>query len=240
MAPRSSRPTRWNVFLLISIPILVSGAAWPGLGRDSTHGKISTNAYQNRLPGEILVGCVDCNRSGRLGDKALIMKLLESDVEALRHISLILETGAQGGFGMQRIMFAVVLSAITIVPAFADVRIRSSPGGVVSDYLKFFSQVRQSGERVIIDGPCLSACTLVLDVVPRNRICVTSRAILGFHAPQVVDYRTGRILRSRQATRAVIAAYPARVRAWINRHGGLTRKLIFLRGRQLAALYPHC
>ena len=41
-----------------------------------------------------------------------------------------------------------------------------------------------SGEKVIIDGPCLSACTLVLSTVPSNRICVTKRAVLGFHAPR--------------------------------------------------------
>jgi len=141
---------------------------------------------------------------------------------------------------VRRVVFAVIWSIVAIGPALADVRILSSPGGVASDYLKFFSRVRQSGERVVIDGPCLSACTLVLDVIPRTRICVTSRAILGFHAPEVVDYRTGRIFRSRDITRAVTASYPASVRAWIRRNGGLTQKLIFLRGRQLTALYPRC
>ena len=34
----------------------------------------------------------------------------------------------------------------------------------------------------MIDGACLSACTLVLGIVPRERICVTQRAMLGFHA----------------------------------------------------------
>jgi hypothetical protein len=34
--------------------------------------------------GEPLVGCVECNRWGRPGDKTLIMELLEDDLEALR------------------------------------------------------------------------------------------------------------------------------------------------------------
>jgi hypothetical protein len=34
--------------------------------------------------GELLVGCVECNRWGRPGDKTLIMELLEDDLEALR------------------------------------------------------------------------------------------------------------------------------------------------------------
>ena len=32
----------------------------------------------------------------------------------------------------------------------------------------------------MIDGRCLSACTLVRGVIPRERICVTRRARLGF------------------------------------------------------------
>ena len=124
-------------------------------------------------------------------------------------------------------------------PALGDVRILSSGGGSVGQYLDFFAKVRQSGERVVIDGPCLSACTLVLSSVPRKRICATSRAVLGFHAPFVVDDK-GRSYRSRQITQAVNAAYPANVRAWIKRHGGLTQKTILLKGRELNAIVPRC
>jgi hypothetical protein len=100
--------------------------------------------------------------------------------------------------------------------------------------------VRQTGQRVVIDGPCLSACTLVLSTIPRNRICVTRRAVLGFHAPQWFDTRSGRTTRAPDATRAVTASYPAGVRAWIKKRGGLTQKVIYLRGRELSALYPRC
>jgi len=33
---------------------------------------------------------------------------------------------------------------------------------------------------------------------------------------------------------------PAGVRRWIRRRGGLTSRLLLLRGRELAALYPTC
>src|SRR4030042_6125294 len=102
---------------------------------------------------------------------------------------------------MRRLIFCVALSLVVIGPAFADVRILSSAGGVAGSYLNFFAQVRKSGQRVVIDGPCLSACTLVLSTVPRSRICVTQRAVLGFHAPLVVDQKSGRSFRSRDATR---------------------------------------
>ena len=134
---------------------------------------------------------------------------------------------------------AISLSLSLMGPASADVRIISSSGGVVGPYLAFFSQLRNLGQRVVIDGPCLSACTLVLNTIPRRRICVTQRAVLGFHAPVLVD-RTGRRFRSREATRAVAASYPAGVRKWIKQKGGLKRDLIYLRGRELASLYSRC
>lgn len=135
--------------------------------------------------------------------------------------------------------FALAVFFGCTAPALADIRILSSGGGSVGEYLNFFAKVRQSGERVVIDGPCLSACTLVLSAVPRKRICVTPRAILGFHAPYLLDAK-GRQYRSREITKTVHAAYPASVRAWIKRKGGLTQKTILLRGRELGALYPRC
>ena len=138
------------------------------------------------------------------------------------------------------IVVATVLAVAAMLPASADVRIRSSPGGAVEAYLAAFARVRQSGQRVVIDGPCLSACTLVLSTIPRNRICVTRRAVLGFHAPRWYDLQSGRTTRAPGATRAVTATYPAGVRAWIKKRGGLTQKVIYLRGKELSALYPRC
>ncbi|WP_076865122.1 hypothetical protein [Bradyrhizobium mercantei] len=121
----------------------------------------------------------------------------------------------------------------------ADVRILASPGGEVGPFLELFDRVRESGERVVIDGPCLSACTLVLSMVPGDRICVTRRAVLGFHAARSID-RRGRTYAEPEASEAVLEAYPAPVRGWIVRRGGLTSRLLLLRGRELAAIYPRC
>jgi hypothetical protein len=136
-------------------------------------------------------------------------------------------------------LFAVVCLALSIVPAFAEVWIKASPGGDVNDALNEFLEIRASGERVAIDGPCLSACTLVLSVVPHDRICVTPRAILGFHAAREVD-EAGRIYPARRATRLIMETYPPPIRSWIRRHGGLTGRLLLLRGRELASYYPRC
>ena len=137
------------------------------------------------------------------------------------------------------LVLAVTLWAIASVLARAEVRILASPGGEVGPFLYLFEKVRASGERVVIDGPCLSACTLVLSVVPESRICVTRRAVLGFHAARSID-RRGRLYAEPEASKLVLAAYPDPVRAWIARRGGLTSRLLMLRGRELKAIYPSC
>jgi hypothetical protein len=136
-------------------------------------------------------------------------------------------------------LLAATIGALLSLPARAEVRILASPGGQVGPFLDLFEQVRASGERVVIDGPCLSACTLVLSVVPAGRICVTRRAILGFHAARSID-RRGRMYAEPEASEVVLQAYPAPVRGWIRRRGGLTSHLLLLRGRELAAIYPSC
>src|SRR6266403_5108737 len=122
---------------------------------------------------------------------------------------------------------AALLCGLILPPAQAEIRILASPGGQVGPFLDLFEQVRQSGERVVIDGPCLSACTLVLSMVPSERICVTRRAVLGFHAARSID-RRGRMYAEPEASELVLEAYPAPVRSWIERRGGLTSRLLLL------------
>ena len=136
-------------------------------------------------------------------------------------------------------LLVAILCALASTPAQADVRILASPGGQVGAFLDLFERVRASGERVVIDGPCLSACTLVLSMVPNNRICVTRRAILGFHAARSIDAR-GHLYAEPEASELVLEAYPSPVRGWIRSRGGLTSRLLLLRGRELAAIYPSC
>jgi hypothetical protein len=124
--------------------------------------------------------------------------------------------------------------------AAAEVRIGGDPGGEVSSYIRKYEQIRDSGERVVIDGPCLSACTLVTGFVPRNRICVTRQAVLGFHAASYYDDVSRSLVPTRRGSRLVMSFYPPEIRRWINRHGGLTPRLMTLRGRELTALYNTC
>jgi len=111
-------------------------------------------------------------------------------------------------------------------------------GGPLGQYLLRFTKIRDSGERVIIDGNCHSACTLVT-IIPKERICVTRRAVLGFHAGWVDD-RNGNRSTSAEGTRVLFELYPPGIRNWINDHGGLGSRVILLKGRELMGFYPRC
>ena len=137
------------------------------------------------------------------------------------------------------LLLAVALWFFATMLARAEVRILASPGGQVGPFIDLFEKVRNSGERVVIDGPCLSACTLVLSMVPQERICVTRRAVLGFHAARSMD-RRGRLYAEPEASKLVLQAYPGPVKDWIERRGGLTSRLLLLRGRELSAMYHPC
>jgi hypothetical protein len=136
-------------------------------------------------------------------------------------------------------LIAAAAIVLTAANASATMRISDDVGGRIGAYVDQFSQVRASGERVVIDGPCLSACTLVLGIVPRDRICVTRRATLGFHAAWMPGPH-GRRVTSAVGTQALWDIYPQHVRRWIKARGGLSPRMKFLRGRELMSMYPLC
>jgi hypothetical protein len=121
----------------------------------------------------------------------------------------------------------------------AGVRIANDRGGQIGQYLDKYSELRASGQAVMIDGLCASACTIVLGAIPHDKICVTSNATLGFHA--AFDFAgNGRTVTNPQATQMLYSGYPSQVRRWISRRGGLTPRMIFLHGKQLQAMYRPC
>jgi len=133
----------------------------------------------------------------------------------------------------------LLASLVSLSSAHATVLISEDNGGRIDTYLNKFEMVRASGEQVVIDGPCLSACTMILGVIPRSRICVTRRARLGFHAAWHPG-NNGQPITSRGGTQLLMAVYPQEVRQWLARKGGLTPRMVYLYGRELAAMYPTC
>src|ERR1044071_2106546 len=136
-------------------------------------------------------------------------------------------------------LLAAVLLLAGVGASQAVVRIADDRGGRIGTYVDKYQGLRTSGETVIIDGLCASACTIVLGAVPHDRICVTSHANLGFHAAW--DFgANGRAVTNAEATHMLYTMYPPPVQKWIMARGGLTPLMIFLRGKQLQTMYKPC
>jgi hypothetical protein len=140
----------------------------------------------------------------------------------------------------QAALAGALASVFFTCAASAEVRIVNDPGGEVSSYIHKFHDLRAAGERVVIDGPCLSACTLLTGIIPRDHVCVTSRAVLGFHAASYFDDASRSLVPTRAGSRVVMRLYPAQIRSWIDRHGGLKPQLITMSGSELTSLYRTC
>ncbi len=136
-------------------------------------------------------------------------------------------------------LLAAVCFATLPAAAAAVLRIGNDHGGKIGVYWSRYFRVRGAGDEVVIDGTCASACTLVLGMVPHDRICVTANAALGFHAAWRRGFLGLKVI-NMPATRTLWSFYPKRIRQWIARHGGLGARMIYLSGPALTALYREC
>jgi hypothetical protein len=136
-------------------------------------------------------------------------------------------------------LLAATLLLVGVGTGHAVVRIADDRGGQIGRYVERYEQLRASGQTIMIDGLCASACTIVLGAIANNKICVTPNANLAFHAAW--DFgRRGRTITNPEATRMLYSMYPSQVQHWIASRGGLSPHMIFLRGRQLEAMYRPC
>ena len=136
-------------------------------------------------------------------------------------------------------LLATILLLEGMGASHAAVRIVDDRGGRIGTYVNKYQELRSSGKSVVIDGLCASACTIVLSAVAHDKICVTSRATLGFHAAWNFGAK-GRTITDREATLMLYSMYPMPVQRWIAARGGLTPHMIFLRGKVLQAMYKPC
>jgi hypothetical protein len=125
-----------------------------------------------------------------------------------------------------------------VQPSQGEVIIKNDRGGDVLEYYAKYQSLQSRGERVVIDGDCLSACTLVLGLIAKEQRCFTRRARFGFHAAWDESGKTQ--VRNAIGTAIFLSSYPAVILQWLDKHGGLTSKVLYLEGKELAAMYPPC
>jgi len=149
-----------------------------------------------------------------------------------RHRLLVRSLAATAG------LISILLTLVS-QPAAAVVRITDDEGGKLGDYYSRYQTLRASKDKVIIDGICSSACTMILGIVPPNRICVTRNAMLGFHAAWQPSFLGLKVI-NEPATRTLMSLYPVPIRQWIEHNGGLSSKMMYLTGPELMAFYREC
>jgi hypothetical protein len=122
------------------------------------------------------------------------------------------------------------LFLLSASPALAEtIEVYDNHGGRVAEYNARWARLAARGVNVKIIGPCQSACTVLLGHIPRERICVTPQASFGFHLAKLPA-----------ATETLRRAYAADIRAWINRHGGLTHNFIWMRAPDTYRYFKKC
>jgi hypothetical protein len=88
---------------------------------------------------------------------------------------------------MKKLFSSLLMAAALVVsqpsrvddPAVTHYITRGTGGGVLDHAVEFGGWSRH-GDRVVIDGECYSACTLILSA--NLKICATDKGVFGFHS----------------------------------------------------------
>lgn len=117
---------------------------------------------------------------------------------------------------MKKLIASLLLAATIITPAVAanTYRITDDFGGSIIEYIQKYRMLGQAGGKIEIDGFCLSACTLVLGTMDFEDVCVTDKAIFGFHS---ASGQFGEF--SSEGTRLMWQTYPKWVQDILREHG---------------------
>lgn len=127
------------------------------------------------------------------------------------------------------IIGAVILTLVGSVARADTVEITDDHGGFLFLYTMRWEKLAAQGVSVRINGPCLSACTVILGYIPRKKICATDKASLGFHLATM-----------QFATDQLWQIYPEDIRKWITAHGGLTYQVMWMQVPEIFHFVQKC
>lgn len=146
---------------------------------------------------------------------------------------------------LRSLALAGALALACVSSAHATVTIMNSPGGNIARFEAGYEALRAAGQDVRIEGYCNSACTMILGIVPRDRICVAPGASFGFHSAIATAEATGESLGYSAAWTAVMRHYyAADVLRILRRHGWDARSphpnIIRIDGKELREIVKAC
>jgi hypothetical protein len=114
---------------------------------------------------------------------------------------------------------AVIKSAAPSPGWHKKITLYHEQGGALNEHWERFQLYADRNDEVELRGECYSACTLVMSLLPRERICVGERASLHFHRAR---YGAGEYAGKPNgwATHLMYQSYPDDIRAWLDSKGG--------------------
>jgi hypothetical protein len=95
--------------------------------------------------------------------------------------------------------------------------VKFNPGGEIGSFKAAARELKRTGRRVVIDGPCLSACAILADEA-RGRVCVTSKARFGFHKGYVLDQPTAG--GEMHLVKRFTPSHSRDIAGWVKKNGG--------------------
>jgi hypothetical protein len=109
---------------------------------------------------------------------------------------------------------AALLSATGAFAESEPIVVANDPGGDVIAYVRGWEYIATLESPIEIRGYCVSACTLVLGLVPADRVCVGEDAYFGFHSVSI-NYHG----HTAEGTRYLWSYYPPHVQEEIRNKG---------------------
>ena len=112
-------------------------------------------------------------------------------------------------------------------------------GGGLGVFTHAAELIRKERRWVVIDGRCISACTILADKA-RDRVCITHRATLEFHSGRVTILGIIPL----PHTDVYALPYSPPIVRWINGKGGMpsadTGELLVMNYREASRFWPTC
>jgi hypothetical protein len=149
-----------------------------------------------------------------------------------------------------RLAFAGLLALAPVAASAAILVLIQDGGGIITDYVRKYSDMRDSGVKLVVAGECASACTLFLGIMPPSQYCVTEAARLGFHtATEQRKMPDGKIKVSHagEMSYLMFSLYPVQVRKLVKKLGWdgdkpeiEHRELVYIEGEDLQKVAPIC
>jgi hypothetical protein len=133
---------------------------------------------------------------------------------------------------MRACYYALVMLAFAFLATAAHaetIEINGDYGGILVAYQAKWEKLAKEGADVRISGPCVSACTALVGYFPRDKVCVTPTASMGFHQA-IPAFVTPELWKN----------YPNDFRIWIIKNGGLTYTLMWLQAPEIYKFFRKC